>query len=192
MRKYTRKFYGRMLIFAGGFAALATLLMQTMFDRVKIEHDRNALVWFIVLPLIYAAAISLFTFAMAKHHTNVIRRYEFEVSDEKVFYILYAVILMLVSAGEVGFLMFKLLPFLDKALAYALKDAEIKNETPEMRQQIIDTVNTRFTAYRTASFIAAGAVFVIKTACAWVSVPKLISEYRNPPDYWSGKKKKKD
>lgn len=192
MRKYTKKFYGRMLIFAGIFAALATLLLQTMFDRIKIEHDRSVLVWFYVLPLIYAAVLSLFTYAMAKRHTNVLRRYEFETSNELAFYIVYAVLVALVSAGEVGFLMYKLLPFLDKALGYALKDAEIKNETPEMRRQIIDIVNARYAAYRTASFIATVAVFGIKTVCAGLSVPKLIAAYRNPPDYWSGKKKKKD
>lgn len=192
MRKYTKKFYGRMLIFAGIFAGLATMLLQTMFDRIKIEHDRSVLGWFYGLPLIYAAALSLFTFAMAKHHTNVLRRYEFEASNETAFYIVYAVIIALVSAGETGFLMYKLLPFLDKALAFALKDAELKNETPELRQQIIDADNARYASYRTASFVAAGAVFGIKTLCAALSVPRLIAAYRNPPDYWSGKKKKKD
>lgn len=192
MKKYTKKYYGRMLIFAGGAAALATILLQTVFDRIEIEHERSVLVWFYVLPLLYAAGLSWFTYVMAKHHTNVLRRYEFETSSEKVFYVVYAVIVMLVSGGEIGFLMYKLLPFLDKALAFAVKDAEIKNETPEIRQQIIDIVNSRYSAYRAASFIAAGAAFAVKTACAWLSVPKLIAAYRNPPDYWSGKKKKKD
>ena len=192
MRRFTKKFYARMLIFAGGFAALLTLLLQTMFDRIEIEHDKSVLAWFFILPLIYAVSLSLFTYAMAKHHTNVLRRYEFETDNEKVFYILYAVIIALISAGETGFLMYKLLPFLDKALAYALKDAQIKNETPEMRQQIIDTVNARYASYRTASFIAAGAVFAVKTIFAGLSVPKLIAAYRDPPDYWSGRKKKKD
>ncbi len=189
MKKFTRKFYGRMLIFAGIFAGLATLLLQTMFDRIEIEHDKSVLIWFYLLPIIYAVLLSLFTFLMARRHTNILRRYEFEASNEVVFYIIYAVLVVLVSAGEIGFLMYKLLPFLDKALDYALKDAEIKNKTPEMRQQIIDAVNARYAAYRTASFVSAGIAFAIKAVSAGLSVPKLISEYRNPPDYWSGKKK---
>ncbi len=192
MKKFTRKFYGRLAIFAGGFAALSTLLMQTMFDRIEIEHDHSVLMWFYLLPVLYALALSGFTFLMARRHTNILRRYEFSVPNEKAFYIAYAAVIVLVSAGETGFMLMKLLPFLEKALAFALKDAQIKNETPEMREQIIAAVRARYADYRTATFIGAGAVFLIKSVCAGLSVPKLIRVYRNPPDYWSGKKKSRD
>ena len=192
MTKFFRKFYGRMLIFAGIFAALGTMLLQTTFDRVKIEHDRSAAVWFIVLPLIYAGALSAFTFAMAKHHTNVLRRYEYGVNGrERTFYAVFAVVVIAVSAGEIGFLIWKLLPFLDKALTFAIKDAEIKNETLSMRQEIIDKLNVRYSTYRTAAFIGAGSSFAVKAVGAVLSAPRLVKEYRDPPDYWSGKKKKR-
>ena len=191
MTKFFRKFYGRMLIFAGTFAALGTMLLQTTFDRVEIEHDRSVLMWFIILPLIYAAALSGFTFAMAKHNTNVLRRYEYGVNGrERAFYAVFAVIVIVVSAGETVFLMWKLLPFLDKALTFALKDAEIKNETLSMRQEIIDKLNARYRAYRTAAFVGAGICFAVKSLAAVLTAPRLVKEYRDPPDYWSGKKKR--
>lgn len=180
-----------MLIFAGIFASLGTLLLQTAFDRVKIEHDRSIAVWFYLLPVLYAGVLSWFTYMMAKHHTNVLRRYEYDVNGrERLFYVTYAVLVILVSAGETAFLIWKLLPFLDKALAFALKDAEIKNETLSMRQEIIDKLNARYSAYRAGAFAGAAICFTIKAAAAVISVPRLIKEYRDPPDYWSGKKKK--
>ena len=190
MIKYFRKFYERMLIFAGIFAALGTLLLQTTFDRVTIEHDKSILIWFYLLPVLYAGVLSWFTYLMAKHHTNVLRRYEYNVNgSERLFYCVYAVLVILVSAGETAFLICKLLPFLDKALAFALKDAEIKNETPSMRQEIIDILNARYSAYRIGAFAGAAICFAVKAISAAISVPRLVKEYRDPPDYWSGKKK---
>ena len=187
--KFTRKFYGRMFIFAGGFAALATLLFQTAFDRIEIDHERDIVAWFIALPIIYGAALSLFTYAMAKHHTNVLRRYEYgRDGAENVFYTVFAVLIILISAGELVFLMYKLLPLLEKAYIFALKDAQIKNETPAMREEIISIIDAKYARYKTAAHIGAGLCFAVRCVSAVLSARKLIGEYRDPPDYWSGKK----
>lgn len=189
MKTFAFKFYARMLIFAGTFAALASLMLQTTFDRVTIEHDHSLLVWFLVLPVVFGTVTALFTLWMAVHNTNVLRRYEYSVRKEKVFYAVFAALLILIAAADLTFLLYKLFPMLDSAFAYALKDAQIKNETISMRQEIIDKLNTRYRNYKTASVTGAILSLIIQSVIYVLSAIKLVKEYRDPPDYWSGRKK---
>lgn len=189
--RFTGRFYGRMAIFAGIFTALANILLQTGFDRVTIDHESSLTVWFIVLPVIFAAATSAFCTAMAVHHTNILRRYEWHLKDgrEKAFYIIFAAVLILITAADTAFLLGKLMPIIDRSLAFAVRDAQIRNATPEIEASQIADLNTRAEGYRRLAKFMGGAVLLIKSTVYIIAAPKLIKVYRDPPDFWSGKKK---
>lgn len=180
-----------MAIFAGGFTVLSNLLLQTAFDRVTIDHESSQTVWFIVLPVLFAAATCAFCLWMAVHHTNVLRRYEWHLKDgrEKMFYLLFAAVLVAFTAADMGFLLSKLIPIIDNSLAYAVKDAQIRNTTPEIEAAQIADLEKRAADYRKLAKIMAACVLGVKSAAYIIAAPKLTAVYRDPPDYWSGKKK---
>ena len=190
--KYTKKFMFRMLVETLWFAVVANILLQMTFDTVKVEHDSSVLPFIILLPLLMSAAVGTFTMLMAVHNTNVLRRYEFSLKPgrEKLFYAVFAFILIAAAWVDMIYLYSKFKPFLDGALTYALKDAQIKNETPSMRREIIRQVNARYDSYLMGAKAAAAAAAALQSAVYFFSASKLVKVYRDPPDYWSGKKKK--
>lgn len=192
MKKFTRKFAARMLLEVGLFGLGANILLQTQFQEIEIDREISVLPLFYILPIITAAAVSIFTMLMAKHNTNVLRRYEFALkpSREYAFYRIFAVIMILIAVADGIFLLQKCLPFLDSALAYAIKDAQIKNETPEFRRQAIAELNKRYGGYKTAAYVSTVIFCVLQAAVYLFGAVKLVGVYQNPPDYWSGKKRK--
>ncbi len=193
MRKFVVKYLFRMLIEAGIPAAVVTVLVQMSFDGIAIEHDKNMLLQIIIIPLAAAAFVSFFTMFMAKHNTNVLRRYEYSLGEgrERAFYAVFAVVLILLTAADILFLLSKSRPFFDKALAYAIKDAQIRNETAEIEKQMITDLNDKYSLYISAERFAALVSLLLSAAVYIRSAGKLVLEYRDPPDYWSGKKRSK-
>ena len=191
MKSFTVKFYGRMFIEAGIPAALVTVLVQMSFDIIKIERENSILPQIILLPLILACVVSFFTMFIAVHNTNVLRRYEYSLKEgrEKIFYAVFAVILILITAADIYFLISKSSGIFSYELAYAIKDAQIRNETEEIRQQIINELNNKYSLYIFAERFAAAAALALQAAVYIRGAWKLVKEYRDPPDYWSGKKR---
>ncbi|MGN0634558.1 MAG: hypothetical protein ACI4JW_11910 [Oscillospiraceae bacterium] len=192
--KFIKKFAARMLIEAGAAAVIANILLQMTFDRIEIRHEGSAVAAFYILPIMTGLFIAVFSVLMAKHNTNVLRRYEYSLKEgyETAFYTVFTVVMILLCAADAAFLLYKCLPFLDGALSYAIKDAHIKNETPQMLKQILDDIDRQYKLCRFSAKLSAGLTFVLQAAVYILSAPRLIAEYRDPPDYWSGRKKGTD
>ncbi len=189
--KFTGRFYGRMAVFAGGFTALANILLQTGFDRVVIDHESSLTVWFILLPFLFSVTTAAFTVWMAVRHTNTLRRYEWHLKPgrETAFYWCFTGLLIVIAAVDTAFLLSKLMPIIDKSLAFAVKDAQIRNATPEIRESQIEDLNSRAAVYRSLARGMAATALAVKSAVYVIAAPKLVKVYRDPPDFWSGKKK---
>lgn len=190
---FVRKFYLRMLIEAAPFAVIGVVLVQMCFDYLEIGHDLAAAPFIILLPLVMAAAVTALTIFFAVHNTNLLRRYEYSLhgSTERIFYAVTSVIFTAAAGAALGFLLYKFLPFIDSKLAYAVKDAVIKNETLSAEREMIADLNSRAQTYRTLSCVSAGLTFILQAAAYILSARALVKVYRDPPDYWSGKKKGK-
>ncbi len=191
MKSFVTKFLLRMLIEAAPFAVIGTILVQMSFDSLEIGHDYAAAPFIFALPLTMAAVVTALTILLSVHNTNLLRRYEYSLGKnrERIFYALLALLFMLVAAGDLLFLLSKFLPFIDSKLAYAVKDAQIRNATPEVERQMIDDLNARAAGYRSIAKISAGVTFFLQAAAYFLSARKLVAVYRDPPDYWSGRKK---
>lgn len=191
MNKFVRKFLLRMLIEAAPFAVIGTILVQMAFDSLEITHDYSAAPFIFALPLIMAAVVTTLTIFLAVHNTNLLRRYEFSLGKnrERIFYALLAILFILIAAGDLAFLLYKFLPFIDAKLVYAVRDAQIRNETPEVEAQMIEDLIHHGTVYRRLTFVSAGITHLLQSAAYFLSARKLVAIYRDPPDYWSGKKK---
>lgn len=194
MRKsFTYKFAARMILEVGIVGVAANVLLQMQFQNIEVDREESQLAQFFVLPLLAAAAIAGFALLAAVHNTNVLRRYEFSLKPgrERVFYFFFAAILTAAAAADAFFLLQKCLPLLEHALNYALKDAEIKNETESFRRQAVAELNERAAGYKTAAYISAALFTAVQAAAYFFGAAKLVKVYRDPPDYWSGKKKGK-
>lgn len=192
-RKFIRKFTLRMILEVGIFGVVANILLQMTFPEITVEHDESLYIQIFILPVITGMSIALFAVFMAIHNTNVLRRYEYSLHEgrEKIFYGVFVVVMALLCAADAIFLVVKCLPFLDSALAYAVKDAQIKNETLSVRRMMIDDLNRKANTYNTCIYISAVLTWVIQMAIYIFGAVKLVKEYRDPPDYWSGKKRSK-
>lgn len=191
MNKFVRKFLLRMLIEAAPFAVIGTILVQMSYDSLEITHEYTAAPFIFALPLIMAAVVTLLTILLSVHNTNLLRRYEYSLKPgrERIFYALLAILFIILAGADLMFLLSKFLPFIDSKLAYAAKDAEIRNATPEVERQMIADLNAHADGYRRIAHISAGITFAVQAIAYFLSARKLVSVYRDPPDYWSGKKK---
>lgn len=191
MNRFVTKFLLRMLIEAAPFAVIGTILVQMAYDSFEVTHDYSAAPAIFALPLILGVVVTALTILLSVHNTNLLRRYEFSLGKnrERIFYALLAVLFILIAAADLAFLLYKFLPFIDSKLAYAVKDAQIRNETPEVERQMIADLNTHADGYRRLTYISAGVTLLLQSAAYFLSARKLVAVYRDPPDYWSGKKK---
>ncbi|MCD7741142.1 MAG: hypothetical protein LUI06_02945 [Ruminococcus sp.] len=190
-RKYAQKFISRMLIEAGAFSFLINLLLLMQLDKIEISADESILPMFIIVPIICAAAMSVFTSLMAVHNTNLLRRYEYSLraGRERRFYTAFAIVMIIISTADTVYLLYRLEPFLSSALSYAIKDAYIKNETPSMRQNRLNMLDRRYEGYLLTARISAVMACLLQAAVYIFFTRRLVDIYRNPPDYWSGKGK---
>ena len=193
MNRFTRKFLLRMMIEAVPFVIIGTILVQMTYDSFEVGHDYSAAPAVFALPLILGAVITVLTLFLARHNTDLLRRYEFSLKPgrERIFYALIALLFIVIAGADLLFLVYKFLPFLDSKLAYAVKDAQIRNETPEAEAAMIADLRKHADGYRQMVYIAAGVTFFLQAAAYFLSARSLVAAYRDPPDYWSGKKKGK-
>lgn len=191
MNKFARKFLLRMLIEAAPFAVIGTILVQMSFDSLEITHEYSAAGAIFALPLLLGIVVTALTLLLSVHNTNLLRRYEFSLGKkkERIFYTLLAILFILIAAADLGFLLYKFLPFIDSKLLWAVRDAQIRNETPEVEEQMIADLLSHAAGYRIMAKSSAAVTLLLQAAAYIIGARKLIKVYRDPPDYWSGRKK---
>lgn len=192
MSKYAKSFILRTGFETAAFDFLVMLFLYMLFPSVTIERDKNIMPFTVLLPLLSFTAMAAFYLIIAKHNTNVLRRAELSMQPgrELKLYGVFAVLMILITLTAAIYTYRRAAGFFDSALSYAIKDAQIKNETPSFRKAVIAELRAKYDGYILAAKITAAVCSVVCAFIYFRSAAILVLTYRNPPDFWTGKKRR--